>query len=91
MNAKGMKIQEPLDEKIPVPQPMVLPKAIDLLLTNKIATQKEILNAGGLNLSQEMVEELLGLKSGTLNASGQSEEEVLLYLADRKQDRRANH
>lgn len=91
MNAKGMKIREPLDEKIPVPQPMVLPKAVALLLANKIATSKEITNAGGLNLSQEMVEELLGLKSGTLNTSGQSEDEVLLYLADRKKDKRANH
>jgi hypothetical protein len=38
----GMKMQEPLDEMIAVPQPMVLPKAIDLLLTNKISSPKEI-------------------------------------------------
>jgi hypothetical protein len=37
-----------------------------------------------------MVDELLAFKRGTLNVNGQNEEEVLLYLADHKQENRAN-
>lgn len=83
MNQKGLRKKEPLDDVLSVPQPMLISKAIEMLLTNNVLKPREIIEAGGFSLSQEIVEYLLNLKKGTLNEKLQQENiDVLLQFKD---------
>lgn len=85
MNQKGLRKKEPLDEILPVPQPILISKAVEMLLNNNVLKPKEIIEAGGFMLSQEMVEYLLNLKKGTLNEKSEKENvESLLQFRDQE-------
>lgn len=83
MNQKGLRKKEPLDDVLSVPQPILISKAIEMLLSNNVLKPREIIEAGGFSLSQEMVEYLLNLKKGTLNEKLHQENiDVLLQFKD---------
>ena len=68
MSKLGWDKKEPLDN-IKGMNPALSKKAIELLIENKIMTENEIVNnlsKAGLSLNIEDIEELLGLKKGTL-------------------------
>lgn len=61
---------EILDDEIPVPQPSVLKKAIELLITNNVLSGDQLvqeLSRNGLTLNKTEIEILLGLDEGTLS------------------------
>lgn len=66
---------EILDDEIPVPQPSVLKKAIELLITNNVLSGDQLvqeLSRNGLTLNKTEIEILLGLDEGTLSHKNQS-------------------
>ncbi|MDG0808530.1 ImmA/IrrE family metallo-endopeptidase [Cohnella rhizosphaerae] len=67
MNQKGLRKKEPLDDILAVPQPILISKAVEMLLDNNILKPRDIIEANGFKLSQDMVEYLLNLKKGMLN------------------------
>lgn len=65
---------EILDDKIPVPQPTVLKKSIEVLMSNNVLNGDQIvqeLSRYGLSLNKSEIELLLGLQDGTLNYRSQ--------------------
>lgn len=75
-----MRKKEPLDDILSVPRPMLINKAVDMLLKANILRPKDIIEADGLNLTQEIVEYLLNLEKGTLNEEKKDNVEVLLQF-----------
>lgn len=70
MSKKGMRRKEPLDNILKVPEPILLKKAIDMILTNEVLSSDDLINglsANKLSIERKEVEVLLGLKEGTLN------------------------
>ena len=69
MNAKGLRVNEPLDDVIPVSYPSMLSNAVSLLIDNKVFTKslliKEFSNFG-LSMNSEELEKLLSLQKGYL-------------------------
>ncbi|WP_025680624.1 helix-turn-helix domain-containing protein [Paenibacillus massiliensis] len=80
MNQKNMRKKEPLDDILSVPRPMIINKAVDMLLNANVLRPKDIIEADGLNLTQEIVEYLLNLEKGTLNEEKKDNIEVLLQF-----------
>jgi len=82
---KGWKKIEPLDDVLPMPKPVVLSKAIDVLTDNKVLSEKDImigLKEFGIPLSKNEVEVLLGLSKGRLTKeTGQG---IVIELKDRQ-------
>lgn len=81
ISKRGWRTKEPLDDIIAVPQPTVLKKAIDVLITNDRLSGEQImieLSRNGLSLNQSEVEVLLGLNKGTLNNKNQNNPIVAL-------------
>jgi hypothetical protein len=73
MNVKGLRKKEPLDDILTVLQPILIGKAIEMLLHYNVLKPREIIEAGAFMLSQEIVEYLLNLKKGTLNETAEKD------------------
>ncbi|MCG5254783.1 MULTISPECIES: helix-turn-helix domain-containing protein [Brevibacillus] len=80
MNLKNMRKKEPLDDVLSVPQPMLISKAVEMLLQANLLKPKDIIGSGGLTLTQEIVEYLLNLEKGTLSEEKKDNVEVLLQF-----------
>lgn len=65
MSMKRMRVKEPLDDVIPVPEPVVLRKSIQLLLEKKVKNELQIIHESGV--PQEYVEMFCNLDPGALN------------------------
>lgn len=65
MSMKRMRVKEPLDDAIPVPEPTVLRKSIQLLFENNVKNELQIIHESGV--PQEYIEMLCNLDAGTLN------------------------
>lgn len=66
---KGWRTCEPLDEKIPVPKPVLVKRALEMLIENNILTKSQIveeIHKSGTTISREEIEFLLGLQRGML-------------------------
>ncbi|MCA1213863.1 XRE family transcriptional regulator [Bacillus amyloliquefaciens] len=71
ISKKGWRKKEPLDNVLKVPDPILLQKAVDMILTNDVLTEDEFikgLSEHNLSIDRKEVEMLLGLKEGTLNS-----------------------
>lgn len=64
-SARGFRLREPLDNSIPIEKTRTLNKAINLLLSHKVQTVEQILDA--LQLSANEIEILCNLTKGTLD------------------------
>ncbi|BAU29719.1 Zn-dependent peptidase ImmA (M78 family) [Aneurinibacillus soli] len=80
MNQKNMRKKEPLDDVLNVPQPMLIRKAVEMLLKANVLKPRDIIEADGLMLTQEIVEYLLNLEKGTLSEEKKDNVEVLLQF-----------
>ncbi|MFC0212129.1 helix-turn-helix domain-containing protein [Paenibacillus chartarius] len=80
MNQKNMRKKEPLDDVLSVPQPVLISKAVEMLLKANVLKPKDIIGAGGLTLTQEIVEYLLNLEKGTLSEDKKDNVDVLLHF-----------
>lgn len=72
---RGWKTKEPLDNVLKIPNPTVIRKAIELLITNDVLTGDEILqqlSKQHLTLNRSEVELLLGLEKDTLVSKKES-------------------
>lgn len=81
ISKRGWRTKEPLDDIIAVPQPTVLKKAIDVLITNDALSGDQLileLSRHGLSLNRSEIEALLGLQKGTLNNKNQGSPIVTL-------------
>ncbi|CEO10037.1 XRE family transcriptional regulator [Paraclostridium sordellii] len=70
MDKKGWSKKEPLDDNIKSTNPMLLKKSFDMLIESKIMNEGLFMNnlaSYGLSIYPKDVEELLGLKEGTLS------------------------
>ncbi|MDU2687607.1 transcriptional regulator [Paeniclostridium sordellii] len=70
MDKKGWSKKEPLDDNIKSTNPMLLKKSFDMLIESKIMNEGLFMNNlanYGLSIYPKDVEELLGLKEGTLS------------------------
>ncbi len=65
MNARNMRIVEPLDDTYEPEQPVVLKQAIQMLLQHNVQAKEQIRDA--LNLNEHDVEAICGLPEGTLS------------------------
>lgn len=69
LSKKGWKVKEPLDDLIVTPKPVILKKAIDMLITNDVMNEIEIVNElanYGMALDTDDIEMLLCLDRGRL-------------------------
>lgn len=80
MNQKNMRKKEPLDDILSVPQPKIVCKAVEMLLQADVLKPRDIIEADGLNLTQDIVEYLLNLEKGTLSEDKKDNVEVLLHF-----------
>lgn len=81
ISKRGWRTKEPLDDGILVPQPTILKKAIEVLITNDVLSGDQIvqeLARNGLSLNKSEIEYLLGLEEGTLNKKEQGSPIVTL-------------
>ncbi|MEW9699071.1 helix-turn-helix domain-containing protein [Paenibacillus sp. SI8] len=83
MNSRKMRVKEPLDDFLPIPQPVLLSQAVEMLLANNVLKPQQILQGNGLSLTKDVVEYLLNLESGTLNEK-EEKAEVILQLVGKK-------
>ncbi|HUC91977.1 MAG TPA: XRE family transcriptional regulator [Paenibacillus sp.] len=65
MSMKRMRVKEPLDDVIPVPEPVVLRKSIQMLLDKNVKNELQIIHESGV--PQEYAEMLCNLDVGALN------------------------
>lgn len=65
MSMKKMRTKEPLDDVIPLQEPVVLRKSILMLLENKIKNELQLIQE--MSVPQEYIEMLCNLDQGTLN------------------------
>lgn len=65
MSMKKIRVKEPLDDLIPISEPVVLRKSIEMLLKNDVKSEQQIVYEIGL--PQEYIEMLCNLDPGTLN------------------------
>ncbi|MDB5052319.1 MAG: hypothetical protein JWM44_369 [Bacilli bacterium] len=75
ISKRGWRRNEPLDDEIPIPQPSVLKKAIDVLITNDVLSGDQFiqqLSNNNLSLNKSEIEILLGLNEGALINKNQS-------------------
>lgn len=73
MQKNGIRKKEPLDDVLITAQPTLLKAAVEMLLNNDVLSSREIMaelsNEYNLSLYPSLIEELLGLKEGTLAIS----------------------
>jgi Zn-dependent peptidase ImmA (M78 family)/transcriptional regulator with XRE-family HTH domain len=72
---RGWRITEPLDDRLPVEEPRLLRRALEMLITERVQTRAQILSA--LPYSIGDIEELAGLREGFL-----TEKPVTVSLKD---------
>ncbi|MDO3679432.1 XRE family transcriptional regulator [Paenibacillus ehimensis] len=65
MSMKKMRIREPLDDVMPIHEPTVLKRSVNMLLTAKIKSELQIIHEMGV--PQDYIEMLCSLDEGTLN------------------------
>ncbi|HWY84068.1 MAG TPA: XRE family transcriptional regulator [Roseiarcus sp.] len=65
LNARGIKLREPLDDQFKMPRPSVLAESIRMLTANSVQTTDEMQRALGLNLAD--VESICGVPKGFLD------------------------
>lgn len=65
MSMKKMRTKEPLDDVVPLQEPVVLKKSILLLLDKKIKNELQLVQE--ISVPQEYIEMLCNLEKGTLN------------------------
>lgn len=71
LSKRGWRTKEPLDERLKLPRPTVLKKVVDVLISNNVLDENEIveeLSNYGLALPVEEIETLLGLERGKLQS-----------------------
>lgn len=86
MQAKGWRKSEPLDNIIKAEKPSLFADAVDVLLVNKVFTQKEFvdeLSDMGLAMNPNELEVLLNLSKGTLSV--QNTEPVKMVMLKSKE------
>jgi len=66
-NQRGWRKEEPLDDKLPIEQPLLLPRACKLIIEAKVRTPEQLL--AEIPLSSKDVEELLYIPKGYLAPS----------------------
>ena len=69
LSKKGWRVKEPLDDLIVTPKPVLLKKSIDMLITNDVMNEIEIVNElsnYGMALNADDIEMLLSLEKGRL-------------------------
>jgi Zn-dependent peptidase ImmA (M78 family)/DNA-binding XRE family transcriptional regulator len=69
LSKKGWRVKEPLDDLIVTPKPVLLKKSIDMLITNDVMNETEIVNElanYGMALNTDDIEMLLSLDKGRL-------------------------
>lgn len=69
LSKKGWRVKEPLDDLIVTPKPVLLKKSIDMLITNDVMNETEIVNElanYGMALDTDEIEMLLSLDKGRL-------------------------
>ncbi|MDZ5034274.1 ImmA/IrrE family metallo-endopeptidase, partial [Clostridium perfringens] len=69
LSKKGWRVKEPLDDLIVTPKPVLLKRAIDVLITNDVMNETEIVNElanYGMALNTDDIEMLLSLDKGRL-------------------------
>ncbi|MDG6893031.1 helix-turn-helix domain-containing protein [Clostridium perfringens] len=69
LSKKGWRTKEPLDDLIQVSRPILLRKAIDILIANNVMNENEIVKQladYGLAINSDEIEILLGLERGKL-------------------------
>lgn len=75
LSKKEWRIKEPLDDLIVTPKPVLLKRAIDMLITNDIMNEAEIVNElsnYGMALNADDIEMLLSLDKDTLRKKDSS-------------------
>ena len=75
LSKKEWRIKEPLDDLIVTPKPVLLKRAIDMLITNDIMNEAEIVNElsnYGMALNTDDIEMLLSLDKDTLRKKDSS-------------------
>jgi Zn-dependent peptidase ImmA (M78 family) len=65
MSMKRMRVKEPLDDIIPVPEPVVLRKSIQMIIEKNVKNALQIIHESGV--PQEYIEMLCNLDDGSLN------------------------
>ena len=86
MQNKGWRKSEPLDNTMKAAKPALFSDAVDLLLDNKVFTQKEFvdeLSEMGLAMNPSELEVLLNLSKGTLSV--QNTEPVKMVMLKPKE------
>jgi len=86
MQNKGWRKSEPLDNTMKAAKPALFSDAVDLLLDNKVFTQKEFvdeLSEMGLAMNPSELEVLLNLSKGTLSV--QNTESVKMVMLKPKE------
>lgn len=71
LSKKGWRTKEPLDDLIIVPKPILLKRAIDMIITNDVMSEPELINElcnFGIALNPNDIEMLLSLDKGKLTS-----------------------
>ena len=79
MDKRGWLKREPLDENIKATNPVLLKKAVDMLIENNIMNEKTLVDNlanCGLSIYLEEIELLLGLKEGKLSPKSNNKDNV---------------
>ena len=79
MDKRGWLKKEPLDENIKATSPVLLKKAVDMLMDNSIMNSKTLvdnLSNCGLSIYPDEIELLLGLKEGKLVPKSNNKDNV---------------
>jgi Zn-dependent peptidase ImmA (M78 family)/transcriptional regulator with XRE-family HTH domain len=71
ISARRWKKKEPLDDEIPLENPSLLKKTIELLINNNIFQPDEIVQS--INLSEKCIESFCNLPNNWLSSSGKTE------------------
>lgn len=83
MNAKKIRIIEPLDNVLEIPYPHLLRDSIELLITSNVFTKSELLDEfsnAGLPMESDEIEKLLALETGYLKVSMEDKKAPLIVL-----------
>ncbi|QJA07527.1 ImmA/IrrE family metallo-endopeptidase [Romboutsia sp. CE17] len=80
---RGWRTCEPLDDKIPLPKPVLVKKALEMLIENNILTKSQVVDKihnSGISISREEIEFLLGLERGMLKVKDESNNIISIKL-----------
>lgn len=83
LSKKGWRNKEPLDDLIQVSKPVLLKKAIDILIVNNVMDEKGIrdeLANYGLAINPDDIEILLTLEKGKLSVNNKKNSSILIHL-----------